>query len=97
MNKSFSRSARLIAWPGFEKEHFLYFGPGKLTKEFKFKDFKEALAFINKVGDQAESINHHPKIINVYSSVIIELWTHDKDAITDLDYALSGLIDTISL
>lgn len=70
---------------------------GKLTKEFKFKDFKEALAFINKVGDQAESINHHPKIINVYNSVIIELWTHDKDAITDLDYALSGLVDTINL
>ena len=70
---------------------------GKLTKEFKFKDFKEALVFINKVGDHAESINHHPKIINVYNSVIIELWTHDKDAITDLDYALSGLIDTISL
>ena len=40
---------------------------GKLTKEFKFKDFKEALVFINKVGDHAESINHHPKIINVYS------------------------------
>ena len=70
---------------------------GKLTKEFKFKDFKEALVFINKVGDHAESINHHPKITNVYSSVIIELWTHDKDAITDLDYALSGLIDTISI
>ena len=70
---------------------------GKLTKEFKFKNFKEALVFINKVGDQAENINHHPKITNVYSSVIIELWTHDKDTITDLDYALSGLIDTISL
>ena len=70
---------------------------GKLVKEFKFKDFKEALLFINKVGDQAESIKHHPKIINVYNSVIIELWTHDKDAITDLDYALSGLIDTINL
>ncbi len=70
---------------------------GKLVKEFKFKDFKEALLFINKVGEQAESINHHPKIINVYNSVIIELWTHDKDSITDLDYALSGLIDTISL
>ena len=70
---------------------------GKLVKEFKFKDFKEALLFINKGGDQAESIKHHPKIINVYSSVIIELWTHDKDAITDLDYALSGLIDTINL
>jgi 4a-hydroxytetrahydrobiopterin dehydratase len=70
---------------------------GRLTKEFKFKDFKEALTFINKVGEHAESIRHHPKIINVYSSVIIELWTHDKDAITDLDYALSGLIDEISL
>ena len=70
---------------------------GKLVKEFKFKDFKEALLFINKVGDHVESINHHPKIINVYNSVIIELWTHDKDAITDLDYALSGLVDTINL
>ncbi len=70
---------------------------GRLTKEFKFKDFKEALVFINKVGEHAESINHHPKIINVYSSVKIELWTHDKDAITDLDHALSGLIDEISL
>ena len=70
---------------------------GKLTKEFKFKNFKEALVFINKVGEHAESINHHPKIINVYSSVIIELWTHDKDAITELDHALSGLIDEISL
>ena len=70
---------------------------GKLVKEFKFKNFKEALIFINKVGDQAESINHHPKIINVYSSVIIELWTHDEDAITELDHALSGLIDEISL
>jgi len=70
---------------------------GRLTKEFKFNDFKEALTFINKVGEHAESIRHHPKIINVYNSVIIELWTHDKDAITDLDYALSGLIDEISL
>ena len=70
---------------------------GRLTKEFKFKNFKEALVFINKVGEHAENINHHPKIINVYSSVIIELWTHDKDAITELDHALSGLIDEISL
>ena len=38
---------------------------GKLIKSFKFNDFKEALEFINGVGQIAESLNHHPKIINV--------------------------------
>ena len=40
---------------------------GKLVKTFQFKDFKEALKFINNVGQKAESMNHHPKIINIYN------------------------------
>jgi len=70
---------------------------GRLIKEFTFNDFNEALIFINKVGVHAENINHHPKIINVYNSVKIELWTHYKNSITDLDYKLSRLIDEIIL
>jgi len=38
---------------------------GKLVKNFRFQNFKEALKFINKVGEIAESMNHHPKIINI--------------------------------
>ena len=41
---------------------------GKLVKTFKFKDFNEALKFINTVGKIAESMNHHPKIINLYNT-----------------------------
>tara|TARA_B100001109_G_scaffold233355_1_gene211726 strand:- start:412 stop:651 length:240 start_codon:yes stop_codon:yes gene_type:complete len=67
----------------------------RLTKEFVFKDFKESLIFINKVGDESENLNHHPKITNVYNRVTIELWTHTVDNITDLDYKLSEKIDKI--
>ena len=68
---------------------------GKLIKSFKFKDFKEALEFINAVGEMAETLNHHPKIINIYNSVEIQLWTHDQNSITDLDYNLASEIDQL--
>ena len=66
---------------------------GKLVKTFQFKDFKEALSFINKVGEKAESMNHHPKIVNIYNSVTIELWTHDQNAVSELDFQLADEID----
>tara|TARA_B100001996_G_scaffold238168_1_gene184031 strand:+ start:114 stop:350 length:237 start_codon:yes stop_codon:yes gene_type:complete len=68
---------------------------GKLIKLFKFKDFKEAIQFINSVGVIAEALNHHPKIINIYNSVEIQLWTHYQNSITDLDYNLAREIDQI--
>ena len=42
---------------------------GKLVKNFRFQNFKEALKFINNVGEIADSMNHHPKIINIYNTV----------------------------
>lgn len=66
---------------------------GKLIKTFQFKDFKEALKFINKVGKIAESMNHHPKIINIYNRVVLELWTHDQNATSELDFQLAEEID----
>jgi 4a-hydroxytetrahydrobiopterin dehydratase len=65
----------------------------KLIKTFQFKDFKEALKFINNVGKIAESMNHHPKIINIYNRVVLELWTHDQNAISELDFQLAEEID----
>ena len=66
---------------------------GKLVKNFRFQNFKEALKFINKVGEIAESMNHHPKIINIYNTVCLELWTHDQNTISDLDFQLADKID----
>ena len=69
---------------------------GKLYREFKFKDFTQAIQFINKVAEVSESLNHHPEIRNVYSKVEIFLYTHDSgDVITDKDKQLAEKIDQV--
>jgi 4a-hydroxytetrahydrobiopterin dehydratase len=40
-------------------------------------------------------MNHHPKIINLYNAITLELWTHDENAITDLDFQLADEIDRL--
>jgi 4a-hydroxytetrahydrobiopterin dehydratase len=66
-----------------------------LEKTYHFSDFKEALNFINKVGDISESMNHHPEIINIYNKVTLKLRTHDKNQITDLDYQMAKKVDDL--
>ena len=68
---------------------------GRLRKELNFRNFKMAVAYINKVAQIMEQHNHHPKIINIYNQVILELWTHDENAITDLDWKLAKEIDEL--
>lgn len=65
----------------------------KLRKEFVFNDFKEAFAFMTKVADIAETMDHHPDWSNSYKRVTIELMTHDAQGITDLDFELAGKIE----
>jgi len=68
----------------------------QLVKEFVFKDFKEAFAFMTKVAAIAEEINHHPEWTNVYNKVVIKLSTHSAgDIITDKDKELAKRIDEI--
>ena len=68
----------------------------KLKREFKFKDFNEAISFINRIAVISEKYNHHPEIYNVYNKVIISLCTHDQGSvITDKDYDLAKKIDDI--
>ena len=65
-------------------------GKIKFQKKFEFRDFKNALAFIIKVGIEAEKSNHHPEINNIYNQVTIALQTHDvgnKVSIKDIDLA----------
>jgi 4a-hydroxytetrahydrobiopterin dehydratase len=68
---------------------------GFLQKTFEFKDFKEALDFINKVGMISESMNHHPEIINNYNKVHLKLKTHDKNQITELDHKMAKKVDDL--
>ncbi|MBK9791632.1 MAG: 4a-hydroxytetrahydrobiopterin dehydratase [Sphingobacteriales bacterium] len=65
----------------------------KLVREFKFKDFTHAFAFLTKVAFAAEKQNHHPEIYNVYNKVIISLQTHDAgNVVTEKDHKLAETI-----
>ncbi|MBD1397396.1 4a-hydroxytetrahydrobiopterin dehydratase [Pontibacter sp. JH31] len=69
----------------------------KLTRSFQFKDFRAAMAFMNRVADIAEELNHHPWWSNVYNKVDIELTTHDAgNTVTDKDKQLASRIDQVA-
>jgi 4a-hydroxytetrahydrobiopterin dehydratase len=68
----------------------------KLQRSFQFKDFKQAIAFMNEVALVADELNHHPWWSNVYNKVEIELTTHDAgNTVTELDHKLATRIDAI--
>lgn len=67
-----------------------------LKRNFKFKNFIEAWAFMTKVAMVAEKMNHHPEWSNVYNTVNITLTTHDEgNTITDKDRELAKKIDEL--
>ena len=69
-----------------------------LTKEFTFKNFSEAWAFMSRVALVAEKMNHHPEWTNVYNRVKITLCTHDAgNTVTEKDRKLAAEIDKIFL
>ena len=68
-----------------------------LQKTFHFKNFREALAFVNRVGEIAENLQHHPDIcIKDYKNVFISTTTHDEgNTVTAKDRELAAAVDTI--
>ena len=68
----------------------------QLVKEFIFKNFIDAFAFMTRVAIVAENMNHHPDWRNVYNKVEIRLSTHDAGGIvTQKDYELATAIDNL--
>ncbi len=67
----------------------------KIRKEFKFKDFKEAIDFVVKVAKLAEEEGHHPDIFIFYSRVIIELWTHAIGGLSENDFIMAAKIGKV--
>lgn len=68
----------------------------KLKKEFIFNDFKEAMEFVNKVAELAESEGHHPDIHIFYSKVTIELWTHAVGGLSENDFIFAAKLENIT-
>jgi 4a-hydroxytetrahydrobiopterin dehydratase len=68
----------------------------QLTKEFSFKNFVEAVSFVNSVAGLAEKNNHHPDIlIYSYKNVRLTLSTHSEGKVTEKDYHLAEQIDKL--
>jgi len=63
---------------------------GELVRSFQFKDFRSALAFVNRVGELAEEAAHHPDIDIRYNRVRLGLTTHDAGGLTAKDFDLAA-------
>ena len=70
--------------------------PERWVREFKFDDFRAAMAFLNQVAEVAEEHGHHPEIFIVYGRVRLTLTTHDAgNTVTEKDYRLAAAIDAL--
>lgn len=67
----------------------------KISREFKFKDFQQSMAFINRVAEIAESEGHHPDISIFYNLVRLELSTHAIGGLSENDFILAAKIDAL--
>jgi 4a-hydroxytetrahydrobiopterin dehydratase len=77
----------LDGWEVVESHH--------LRKNFEFGNFKEALAFVNRVGELAEEQGHHPDISFGWGRAEITIWTHKIDGLTESDFILAAKIDAL--
>lgn len=60
-----------------------------IARSFRFKDFRQAFAFMTECALMAEKLDHHPEWLNVYSRVDVTLTTHDSGGLTERDIKLA--------
>jgi len=77
----------LADWQAVSEHHLL--------KTYRFQDFGEALAFVNRVGELAEEQGHHPDICFGWGKAEISIWTHKIDGLTESDFVLAAKIDKL--
>jgi 4a-hydroxytetrahydrobiopterin dehydratase len=82
--------ALAVGLPGWELEG------DAIRKEFVFKGFRSAIAFVNRLAEKAEEAKHHPDLENHYNRVIVALHTWDEDGVTDKDVALARAIESVA-
>ena len=82
-------AAALADLPGWQLKN------GEIFKQFKFATFMDAIAFIDRVADRADELDHHPDLENHYNRVRIGLHTWNEDAVTAKDVALAHQIEQV--
>ena len=66
-----------------------------LRRVFRFKNFREALNFVNEVGELAEEQGHHPDISFGWGRVEVTVWTHKIDGLTESDFIFAAKVDAL--
>ena len=79
--------SQLDGWEVINEHH--------LTKAYDFKNFRETLSFVNRVGELAESQGHHPDICFGWGKAEITIWTHKIKGLTESDFVLAAKIDEL--
>jgi len=67
----------------------------KISREFLFVNFRHTMDFVNKVADLAEEEGHHPVMHVYFGRVVIELWTHAINGLSENDFILASKIDKL--
>ena len=67
-----------------------------IRKEYVFKGFRAAIAFVNRLADKAHEAKHHPDLWNSYNRVVVLLTTHDEGGVTEKDLALAAEIESVA-
>jgi len=78
---------QLEGWQAVNEHH--------LQKTYPFKDFRESLAFVNRIGTLAEQQGHHPDICFGWGKAEVTIWTHKIDGLTESDFVLAAKIDKL--
>lgn len=79
--------AQLDGWEVIDGHH--------LTKQYAFKNFVDALAFVNRVGEVAEANGHHPDLYLSWGKVRVEVYTHKINGLTESDFVLAAKCDRV--
>lgn len=66
-----------------------------LEKEYRFQDFAQALAFVNRLGEVAEREGHHPDVFLAWGKVKVTLWTHSVGGLSENDFILAAKADQV--
>jgi len=80
-------SSQLPDWQVVNEHH--------LQRNYRFKDFRETLDFVDRVGELAEEQGHHPDICFGWGKADITIWTHKIDGLTESDFVLAAKIDKL--
>ena len=78
-------------WHGVQRE-----GIKRLERVFRFRNFAEALAFTNRVGEQAEKEGHHPALLTEWGRVTVTWWTHKIGGLHRNDFIMAAKTDELS-